>query len=148
MKSDESKTYQIRYNTVSTNDTERWRLIENGNETLVSDIVINGLTHTTKDWMPEINDYKWHVSCVGYCTVKNNVAYINTVKEESVLTRHVLKTLTYRIVATVTTVITAYSLHVPLTISALLGVGELLIKPVIYFLHERIWYKKIHVKKD
>lgn len=148
MKSDESKTYQIRYNTVSTNDTERWRLIENGNETLVSDIVINGLTHTTKDWMPEINDYKWHVSCVGYCTVKNNVGYINTVKEESVLTRHVLKTLTYRIVATVTTVITAYSLHVPLTISALLGVGELLIKPVIYFLHERIWYKKIHVKKD
>lgn len=148
MKSNESKTYQIRYNTVSTNDTERWRLIENGNETLVSDIVINGLTHTTKDWMPEINDYKWHVSCVGYCTVKNNVAYINTVKEESVLTRHVLKTLTYRIVATVTTVITAYSLHVPLTISALLGVGELLIKPVIYFLHERIWYKKIHVKKD
>lgn len=148
MKSNESKTYQIRYNTVSTNDTERWRLIENGNETLVSDIVINGLTHTTKDWMPEINDYKWHVSCVGYCTVKNNVAYINTVKEESVLTRHVLKTLTYRIVATVTTVITAYSLHVPLTISALLGVGELLIKPVIYFIHERIWYKKIHVKKD
>lgn len=148
MKNNESKTYQIRYNTVSTNDTERWRLIENGNETLVSDIVINGLTHTTKDWMPEINDYKWHVSCVGYCTVKNNVAYINTVKEESVLTRHVLKTLTYRIVATVTTVITAYSLHVPLTISALLGVGELLIKPVIYFIHERIWYKKIHVKKD
>lgn len=148
MKSDESKTYQIRYNTVSTNDTERWRLIENGNETLVSDIVINGLTHTTKDWMPEINDYKWHVSCVGYCTVKNNVGYINTVKEESVLTRHVLKTLTYRIVATVTTVITAYSLHVPLTISALLGVGELLIKPIIYFIHERIWYKKIHLKKD
>ena len=148
MKSDESKTYQIRYNTVSTNDTERWRLIENGNETLVSDIVINGLTHTTKDWMSEINDYKWHVSCIGYCTVKNNVAYINTVKEESVLTRHILKTLTYRIVATLTTVITAYSLNVSLTISALLGVGELLIKPIIYFIHERIWYKKIHLKKD
>ena len=148
MKSNESKTYQIRYNTVSKDDSERWRLIENGNETLVSDIVINGLTHTTKDWMSEINDYKWHVSCVGYCTVKNNVAYINTVKEESVLTRHILKTLTYRIVATLTTVITAYSLNVSLTTSALLGVGELLIKPIIYFIHERIWYKKIHLKKD
>jgi len=148
MKSNESKTYQIRYNTVSTNDAERWRLIENGNETLVSDIIINGFTHTTKDWMEEINDYKWHVSCVGYCSIKNNVAYINTVKEESVLTRHILKTLTYRILATLTTVITAYSLNVPLTVSALMGVGELIIKPIIYFFHERIWYTKIHVKKD
>jgi hypothetical protein len=49
-----SKTYQIRYNTVSTNDTERWRLIENGNEILISDVIVDGHTHTTKDWMPEI----------------------------------------------------------------------------------------------
>ena len=43
-----SKTYQIRYNTVSQNDTERWRLIENGNETLVANIIIDGSTYTTK----------------------------------------------------------------------------------------------------
>ena len=78
-----SKTYQIRYNTISKNDTERWRLIENGNEILVSDIIINGYTHTTKDWIPEINDYKWHISCVGHCVVNNNIAYITTIKEES-----------------------------------------------------------------
>lgn len=69
-------------------------------------------------------------------------------KEKNALKRHVLKTLTYRVIATLTTVITAYSLNVPLTISALLGVGELLIKPIIYFFHERIWYKNIHLKND
>jgi uncharacterized membrane protein len=144
----ESKTYQIRYNTVSKNDTERWRLIENGNEILISDIVINGLTYTTKDWLKDINDYKWHISCVGYCNIKNNVAYITTNKDESVLTRHILKTITYRLLATLITITTALLLGLPLTVSALFGAGELIVKPFVYFLHERIWYKKIHIKKD
>jgi uncharacterized membrane protein len=142
-----SKIYQIRYNTISTNDTERWRLIENGNEILVSDIIINGYTHTTKDWIPEINDYKWHISCVGYCVVKNNVAYITTIKEESVVVRHILKTITYRFFATITTITTALLLGISFEISSLIGLGELLIKPLIYFLHERVWYKFIKVKK-
>ena len=143
----QSKTYQIRYNTVSKNDTERWRLIENGNEILISDIIINGYTHTTKDWMPEINDYKWHVSCVGHCVVKDNVAYITTIKEESVFVRHVLKTLTYRFFATLTTIGTALLLGASVEVSSLIGLGELLIKPFIYFLHERAWYKLIKIKK-
>jgi len=143
----QSKTYQIRYNTVSKNDTERWRLIENGNEILISDIIINGYTHTTKDWMPEINDYKWHVSCVGHCVVKDNVAYITTIKEESVFVRHVLKTLTYRFFATLTTIGTALLLGASVEVSSLIGLGELLIKPFIYFLHERAWYKMIKIKK-
>ena len=142
-----SKTYQIRYNTVSTNDTERWRLIENGNEILISDVIVDGHTHTTKDWMPEINDYKWHISCVGHCVVKNNIAYITTVKEESVLYRHIIKTATYRILGTLTTVFTALTFGLPLEIASVFGVAELLIKPILYFLHERAWFKFIKVKK-
>ena len=142
-----SKTYQIRYNTVSTNDTERWRLIENGNETLVSDVIVDGHTYTTKDWMPEINDYKWHISCVGHCVVKNNIAYITTIKEESVLYRHILKTATYRILATLTTVFTALAFGLPLKIASVFGIAELLVKPFLYFLHERAWFKFIKVKK-
>ena len=69
-------------------------------------------------------------------------------REKNALKRHILKTLTYRLIATLITVITAYSLNVPLTISALLGVGELLIKPIIYFFHERVWFNKIHLKND
>jgi len=142
-----SKTYQIRYNTVSTNDTERWRLIENGNEILISDVIVDGHTYTTKDWMPEINDYKWHISCVGHCVVKNNIAYITTVKEESVLFRHILKTATYRILGTLTTVFTALVFGLPIQVASVFGVADLLIKPILYFLHERAWFKFAKIKK-
>jgi len=139
------KKFQIRYNTQSTSDIDRWRLIEDGNEILVSDIIIDGHTFTTKDWMPELNEHKWHISCEGHCDVKNNVAYVKTVKEESVLTRHVLKTISYRILGTLITVTAAYSLGASIEMSSLLGVGELAIKPLVYFLHERFWYKFIKV---
>ena len=61
--------------------------------------------------------------------------------------RHILKTITYRLLGTITTVLTAYLLGASLSVSSLLGVGELLIKPVIYFLHERFWYKFVRFKK-
>ena len=63
----------------------------------------------------------------------------------SAITRHILKTLSYRILGTITTVTTAYMLGVSMELSSLLGVGELLLKPIIYFLHERVWYKFIRI---
>lgn len=65
---------------------------------------------------------------------------------EQSLKRHILKTITYRILGTATTIITAYSLGASLKVSSLLGVGELVLKPIIYFLHERIWFNKIKMK--
>jgi uncharacterized membrane protein len=56
---------------------------------------------------------------------------------ENSLKRHILKTISYRILGTLTTVIIAYSLGASLKVSSMLGVGELVLKPVIYFLHER-----------
>ena len=144
----QSKTYQIRYNNHSKdNENERWRLIENGNEILVSDIYIDGHTNTTKDWLEEIQDYKWHISCVGHCEIRSNCAYITTIKEESVLIRHILKTVSYRILGTLTTVGVAYSLGATIQMSALLGVGELVMKPFLYFAQERLWYKYVRIKK-
>jgi uncharacterized membrane protein len=66
---------------------------------------------------------------------------------ENSLKRHVLKTISYRILGTLTTVTIAYSLGASLEVSSMLGVGELVLKPVIYFLHERLWYKYIRIKK-
>lgn len=60
--------------------------------------------------------------------------------------RHILKTISYRILGTSITVITAYLLGASIEISSLLGLGELLFKPIIYFVHERIWYKYIRMK--
>ena len=143
----ESKLYQIRFNTHSKSDIDRWRLIENGNEIIVSNIIIDGHTYTTKDWMEDINDFKWHISCQGHCNIKDNVAYIKTVKEENVMLRHILKTISYRFLGTITTVVVAYSLGASIEVSSLLGVGELMIKPIIYFFHERVWYNFLSIRK-
>lgn len=67
--------------------------------------------------------------------------------KDSALIRHILKTISYRILGTLTTVCLAYSLGASLQVSSLLGMGELVLKPVIYFLHERVWYKYIKVNK-
>jgi len=145
---EQTKKFQIRFNVNSTSEKDRWRLITDGDERLVSNIIIDGHTYTTMDWMEELGEYKWHVSCEGYLTIKDDVAYVVTVKEESVMTRHILKTVSYRVLGTLTTVFTAYSLGVSLELSSLLGVGELMIKPTLYFFHERVWYKHIRIKKD
>jgi uncharacterized membrane protein len=143
---EDPKKFQIRFNTLSTSEDDRWRLIEDGKETLVSDIIVNGHVYTTKDWIESTSEYKWHISCDGFCSIKNNVAYVTTVKEESVLTRHILKTISYRILGTITTVAVAYSLGASIELSSLLGVSELVLKPIIYFLHERLWYRHIRIR--
>ena len=142
------KKFQIRFNTVSKSEDDRWRLIEDGKEVLVSNIIVNGHTYTTKDWIEEIQDYKWHVSCEGFCEIKNNIAYVTTVKEEMVLVRHILKTISYRILGTLTTVGIAYSLGASIQLSSIIGIGELLLKPVIYFIHERVWFRFIRIGKN
>jgi len=55
--------------------------------------------------------------------------------------RHIAKTISYRILGTITTVIVAYSLGANIKLASFMGVGELIFKPIIYFLHERLWYK-------
>lgn len=57
--------------------------------------------------------------------------------------RHIGKTISYRILGTLTTVVVAYSFGAGLKLASLMGFGELVLKPIIYFFHERIWYKYI-----
>lgn len=141
------KTYQIRYNTNSQDDSTSWRLISDGEEILVKDVFITSKTYTTKDFVDEIGDYKYHISCTGHLNIKEGVAYITTNEQVASMKRHIFKTISYRIVATATTIGTAYALGVNLELSALLGVGELIVKPFIYFFHERIWYNLRFQKK-
>jgi uncharacterized membrane protein len=57
--------------------------------------------------------------------------------------RHIAKTISYRILGTSITVITSLLFGASIEIAGLLGIGELLVKPLVYFFHERIWYKYI-----
>jgi len=55
--------------------------------------------------------------------------------------RHIAKSITYRIVGTITTILLTVSAGLPLKWASMVGLGEIILKPIIYFLHERVWYK-------
>ena len=58
--------------------------------------------------------------------------------------RHIAKSISYRILGT------GYILTGNIIIASSIGFIELCIKPLIYFLHERVWYKwiKFGLKKE
>jgi len=64
--------------------------------------------------------------------------------------RHIAKSISYRFVGTLTTIILTVSAGLPLKWAGMVGLGELILKPVIYFLHERVWYRwiKFGLKKN
>lgn len=64
--------------------------------------------------------------------------------------RHIAKTISYRLLGSVFTIGLSYYLTSDLIISSSLGIGEILVKPLLYFFHERIWYKWINfgIKKE
>lgn len=143
----ENKNYQIRYNTTSTSDKDRWRLIEDGNEILVSNIEVDGYSFTTKDWMENINDYKFHLTCKGVLTIKDGIAYIRTEKNENSIARHLAKTITWRIVGTIDTMILGWILTGDLKLGLAIGGTEVITKMVLYFIHERVWFNYLKIKK-
>lgn len=57
--------------------------------------------------------------------------------------RHIAKSISYRFIGTITTIILTVTAGLPLKWAGMVGLGELVLKPIIYFLHERVWYKFI-----
>ena len=57
--------------------------------------------------------------------------------------RHLAKTITYRILGTLTTILIGVVSGLPIKWASMIGLGDLLLKPIIYYLHERMWYKWI-----
>ena len=54
--------------------------------------------------------------------------------------RHVAKTITWRIVGTIDTIILSWIITGDLGIGMAIGGVEVITKMVLYFLHERAWY--------
>jgi uncharacterized membrane protein len=57
--------------------------------------------------------------------------------------RHIAKTISYRIISTTFGFLLMWGLTGSVKIGATFSIVELAIKPAIYFLHERTWYKWI-----
>lgn len=57
--------------------------------------------------------------------------------------RHLAKAITWRIIASLTTAIIAYMFGLPPKAVGAVFVADLVIKFVLYYIHERVWYKHI-----
>ena len=55
--------------------------------------------------------------------------------------RHLAKTITWRIVATFDTIIIAYFISGSLELGIKIGSIEILTKMILYYIHERLWFK-------
>ncbi len=59
--------------------------------------------------------------------------------------RHIYKAISYRMVGTLQTMIIGYIFTGNFVIASSMGITEILVKPFIYFLLERVWYKWIKI---
>jgi uncharacterized membrane protein len=57
--------------------------------------------------------------------------------------RHLAKAVTWRIIASITTALIAWTFGLPLKAVGAVFVVDLIIKFVMYYAHERVWYKYI-----
>ena len=55
--------------------------------------------------------------------------------------RHILKTITWRIIGTIGTIILGWVISGNPTIGLSVGGAELVTKMILYYVHERAWYK-------
>lgn len=55
--------------------------------------------------------------------------------------RHVMKTVTWRIVGTIDTVLLGWLVTGSPTVGLSIGGLELITKMLLYYMHERVWYK-------
>lgn len=57
--------------------------------------------------------------------------------------RHIAKSISYRAVGTCQTALIGYFMTGDWKLASSLGIIELCVKPIIYFIHERVWYRWI-----
>ena len=62
--------------------------------------------------------------------------------------RHLLKAISWRVVGTIDTIIISWIVTNEIGIGIKIGLIEVLTKILLYYLHERVWYKYILFKKE
>jgi len=57
--------------------------------------------------------------------------------------RHIVKAVTWRVIASTTTAIIAFLFGMPAKAVGYVFMADLVIKFVLYYMHDRVWYKHI-----
>lgn len=141
--------FHIRFNHQAENEEQQWKLLFNGEELWLKNIVIDGLCATTKDWLPTENSYKWHISVFGTCLIKDKVAFINsaTPDNENRQFRHLLKAISFTSLETLATFGVSYVSTGSVQSSFYTSSVYALFRLGLYYSHEIFWHKFVKIKK-
>lgn len=134
-----TKTYKIQYNVFPKSLVKKWSIIDGDDVITISDIKL----HTDA----EFNDN--NITVKGNLVIKDDVAFFTKSHRDNATLRHIIKTLTWRIIGTLDTMFLGWFVTGNLKIGLTIGGIEVISKMILYFIHERIWYKfgKIGRKK-
>ena len=67
--------------------------------------------------------------------------HLRIFKDNTSKTRHILKTITWRFFGTLDTMLISWYIYGDALIGISIGGLELLSKTLLYYIHERVWYK-------
>jgi uncharacterized membrane protein len=78
-----------------------------------------------------------------YEQLKNDSLELQSIKNGKNVSykRHIVKAISYRALGTLQTCLISYFFTGSFVIAGSVGATEILLKPFMYFLHERAWYK-------
>ena len=68
-----------------------------------------------------------------------------TKKTKVTVRRHILKTITWRLVGTIDTILLSWWISGDPLVGLSIGGAEVFTKMILYFFHERVWYKYMHI---
>jgi len=67
--------------------------------------------------------------------------FLNLIKKDPTVKRHLVKTLSWRIIGTIDTVLLGWLVTGQISLGAKIGGLELFTKMLLYFMHERVWHR-------
>ena len=119
--------------------TITWRLVATIDTILLSWIITGNPLTGVKIGLAEV------ITKMGLYYLHERVWFkMNLTKEGHVLEsrkRHIAKTVTWRMVGTIDTMILSWIISGNPLVGVKIGAGELITKMLFYYLHERAWYR-------
>ena len=130
-------TVSIRFNTSCDGEVLCWRVICDGYEYLTNKVVVQGEVLTTKDLIENVG-YKHHIT-IKNAIVNYSVDYTLIRSCQKMILKDIFKTITYRILGTSVTFGIGFLTTGNISVATTLGFSDLILKPIVYFIHERLW---------
>ncbi len=133
LKAPEIHTFNIRMDGFHVYNGKYEILIDESDEAIfVSQLVI--------DVPLQAQGSSYYFACKGVYEIIDDVIYITNPKTVLTYKRHLMKTLTWRAVGTVDTMVLAWIITGNPITGLKIGGMEIITKMILYFFHERAWY--------